>query len=192
MNILIDLLPSKVEIDGEEYEISNDFRTSLLFSQLMEDIEVEDADKIRLALELYYPIMPRDTKKAIEEIMWFYRGGKEIKQSKNKSNSNKNNEKILDYEEDADYIYSAFLTQYNIDLNDIENLHWWKFKSLFNGLKEDNKICEIMKYRSIDLSKIKDKEQKKFYKDMKNLYKLDKRLSNDDLLELKELSEEWK
>ena len=31
-NILIDLLPSKVEIEGTEYEINSDFRTSVLFS----------------------------------------------------------------------------------------------------------------------------------------------------------------
>ena len=176
-NILIDLLPSTVEINGEEYEINSDFRTSLLFSQLVEDDEVDNMEKIGLALELYYKIIPNNINEAINKIICFYKCDKEIKQSNGKSNGKSNgtvkNEKILDYEEDADYIYSAFLSQYNIDLNDIEDLHWWKFKSLLNGLKEDNKIVEIMKYRSIDLSKIKDKEQRKFYKEMKDLYKLD-------------------
>lgn len=192
MSILIDLLPVEVEIEGIKYEINSSFRTSLLFLSLMEDAEVDNVEKIQLALELYYPIVPKNINKAIEKIKWFYKCGKDIKQSKSKSTSNKNNEKILDYEEDADYIYSAFMSQYNIDLQDIEYLHWWKFKSLFNGLKDDNKICEIMKYRSIDISKIKDKEQRKFYKDMKNLYKLDQKISNEDLLELEELSKEWK
>lgn len=192
MSILIDLLPVEVEIEGIKYEINSSFRTSLLFLSLMEDAEVDNVEKIQLALELYYPIVPKNINKAIEKIKWFYKCGKDIKQSKSKSTSNKNNEKILDYEEDADYIYSAFMSQYNIDLQDIEYLHWWKFQSLFNGLKDDNKICEIMKYRSIDISKIKDKEQKKFYKDMKNLYKLDQKISNEDLLELEELSKEWK
>lgn len=192
MSILIDLLPVEVEIEGVMYEINSNFRTSLLFFSLMEDIEVDNIEKIQLALELYYPIVPNNINKAIEKIMWFYRCGKDKKQSKSKSTFNRSNTKILDYEEDADYIYSAFMSQYNIDLQDIEYLHWWKFQSLFNGLKDDNKICEIMKYRSIDLNKVKDKEQKKFYKDMKNLYKLDEKISNDDLLELQELSEEWK
>ena len=73
---------------------------------------------------------------------------------------------------DDSYIYSAFLSQYNIDLQDINDLHWWKFKAMFESLKEDNKICEIMKYRASDLSKIKDKEEKAFYKKMKQIYKL--------------------
>ena len=46
---------------------------------------------------------------------------------------------------DDDYIYSAFLSQYNIDLQDIKHLHWWKFKAMFKSLNEDNR-----KYFSID------------------------------------------
>ena len=35
---------------------------------------------------------------------------------------------------------------------------------MFEGLKSENKICEIMGYRAVDISKIKDKEEKKRYK----------------------------
>jgi hypothetical protein len=35
MNILIDILPNKVNIEGEDYEINSDFRTSILFEFLM-------------------------------------------------------------------------------------------------------------------------------------------------------------
>ena len=79
---------------------------------------------------------------------------------------------IFSFEYDAKYIYSAFLDQYGIDLNEIDQLHWFKFKSLFEGLKSDNKICEIMSYRAIDLSKIKDKEEKKKYKQLQRQWAL--------------------
>ena len=59
-----------------------------------------------------------------------------------------------------------------MDLNEIEYLHWWKFKSLFEGLNEENQICKIMGYRSIDLSKIKDKEERKRYKKIKQQWAL--------------------
>ena len=64
------------------------------------------------------------------------------------------------------------MSQYNIDLQDIEYLHWWKFKALFKALNVNNKIVKIMEYRSIDLSKIKDKSQKDFYKKMKKIYEI--------------------
>ena len=54
MNLLIDLLPTTVDIEGIEYEINSDFRTSILFELLMQDVEIEDEEKIIQALQLYY------------------------------------------------------------------------------------------------------------------------------------------
>ena len=45
-NILIDLLPSTVKIEGTEYKINSNFRTSVLFSLLMEDEELTEKEKI--------------------------------------------------------------------------------------------------------------------------------------------------
>lgn len=185
MNILIDLLPSSVEIDGTEYDINTDFRISVLFSLLMEDDELTEEQKVLQALSLYYPVIPTDIGKAIEQIKWFYSCGKSDKpigSKKRKANS----KKVFDFEADSNYIYSAFMSQYRIDLQDIRQLHWWKFKALLEGLKEDNKLSKIIEYRSVDLSKIKDKEQRKFYKDMQKQYSL-KKENKEDL----KLLEEW-
>ena len=185
MNILIDLLPSSVKIDGTEYEINSDFRTSVLFSLLMEDDNLNEEEKVLQALNLYYPVVPDNSEKAIEKIKWFYSCGKLDNPIGNKK-ARASSKKVFDFEVDANYIYSAFMSQYNIDLQDIEELHWWKFKALLEGLKEDNKLSKIIEYRSVDLSKIKDKEQRKFYKDMQKQYSLNKE-SKEDL----KLLEEW-
>ncbi|WP_461206928.1 bacteriophage Gp15 family protein [Clostridium sp. DL1XJH146] len=169
MNILIDLVPTFINIDGKEYEINSDFRTSILFELLMQDNDLPDENKIMQALELYYPITPENVNEAVEQMLWFYRCGKDIISSKGNGKSSIN---IYNFDYDDDYIYSAFVDQYRIDLQDIEYLHWWKFKAMFKALKEDNEIVKIMGYRSIDLSKIKDKEQKEHYKKMKELYKI--------------------
>ena len=39
-NIILDVLPETVEIDGVEYQINSDFRISILFELLMQDDEV--------------------------------------------------------------------------------------------------------------------------------------------------------
>lgn len=184
MNILIDLIPNSVLIDGVEYEINSDFRTSMLFEMLMQDNNVGDKDKILRVLELYYPSVPNNIETALEQIMWFYRGGKEIFTSSKKSNG-RNSTQIYDFEHDDEYIYSSFLDQYGVDLQDIEYLHWWKFKAMFKSLKDDNMIVKIMGYRSVDLSKIKDKEQKKYYTDLKKLYDIPR--SKDELEKINEI-----
>lgn len=186
MNILVDLLPITVEIDNKKYEINSDFRTSILFELLMQDDSIGEEEKILMALQLYYPVIPVDINLAIEKMLWFYRCGKDIKKSKGNSKG-KSTTKIYSFEYDDDYIYAAFMDQYNIDLQDIEYLHWWKFKAMFNSLKDDIKIVKIMEYRSIDLSKIKDKEQKAYYKRMKDLYEIP--ISKDEDKKLKEIEE---
>ena len=185
MNILIDLLPETVNIDGIDYEINTNFRTSILYSLLIEDDSLPKDIKINQVINLYYPIPPSNREEAFKKIIWFYRCGRE--NEKYKGSSKSSNKRILSYEDDAEYIYSAFMSQYGIDLQDIENLHWWKFKSLLDSLNEDNKISKIMGYRSVDLNKIKDKEQRDFYKEKQKFYSLDNKLSEED----ERLLEEW-
>ncbi len=170
MNLLIDLAPTSVEIEGIEYDINSNFRTSILFELLMQDDELSEEEKIIQALELYYPILPKNINEAIEKIIWFYMCGKEKVKTKNKGTGKSTN--VYSFNHDDDYIYSAFMNQYNIDLQDIEYLHWFKFKAMFKALKEDNEIVKIMGYRSMDLSKIKDKEQKAHYQAMQELHKI--------------------
>lgn len=178
MNILIDILPTKVKIEDVEYDINSNFRNSAIFELMMADNELNEKQKIEQALKLYYPKIPQNINLAVEQLLWFYRCGKDIVTS---SGSGKGKStQIYDFEFDDNYIYSAFLDQYNIDLQDIENLHWWKFKAMFKSLKEDNEIVKIMGYRSMDLSKIKDKDEKAHYKKMKDLYKIQNHMSKNE------------
>lgn len=164
MNILVDKLPT----DYEGLKIETNFRSFILFELLMQDNKLTTEEKIYLSLNLFYENQPKDIKKAIEGILWFYAMGNNNKKNKKSEEQNKKNN-IYSFEHDANLIYSAFWHDYRLNLNKIEYLHWWEFKSLFEGLNEENKICKYMEYRSIDLSKIKDKEQKKHYKKLKQL-----------------------
>ena len=169
MNLLVDKLPTEYE----GLKIETNFRSFILFELLMQDKEIEKEDKIFLALNLFFEELPKDIKKGISAILWFYSKGKHKNDEVvEKNNKKKKNKKIYSYEHDSDLIYTAFLDQYGLDLNEINYLHWFKFKAMFEGLKSDNKLCEIMGYRAIDVSKIKDKEEKKKYKKLQREYAL--------------------
>jgi len=165
MNILIDKLPT----DYEGLKINTNFRSFILFELLMQDNTLTPEEKIGLSLNLFYDEV-KDVEKALKGILWFYSMGKQDKIEEN--TTRKRQKAIYSYEHDANLIYSAFLSQYGLDLNEIDYLHWWKFKSLFEGLNDDNKICEVMGYRAIDISKIKDKDEKKRYRDIQRKYAL--------------------
>lgn len=167
MNILIDKLPTEYE----GLKINTNFRSFILFELLMQDNKISKQEKIFLSLKLFYNEPIKDIKKAIEGILWFYSMGTNKKKGNN-NDKTETKKQIYSYEYDANLIYSAVLSQYGVDLNEIDYLHWFKFKSMFDGLNDENKICEVMGYRAIDLSKIKDKNEKSKYKKLKQLWAL--------------------
>lgn len=183
MNILIDKLSTILKNRVGDIDFNTNFRIGMLFEMLMQDRNIPKEIKVIQAIKLYYPHPEQitDIEKAYDDIIWFYTCGKsdfnnnkkdeEEKTTKKKDKSAKD-ERIYDYEYDDGYIYSAFIQQYGMDLQEIEYLHWWKFKSMFNGLNKDTKIVEIMEYRAIDLGKIKDKDEKNRYKKLKKIYSL--------------------
>lgn len=167
-NILIDDLPKSVFIDGSEVEIETNFRTGILFEMMLND-DLSDEEKAINTLGLWYPGIDADPEfflehiyEAVDKIIWFYTGGDEIKgdEKQEEDMANKFIRRIYDFDVDAPMIYAAFLSQYRIDLQDVEYMHWWKFCALFGSLDEDQQITKIMSYRSVDLSTIKNKAEK--------------------------------
>ena len=172
MNLLLDdideLVKNRVKIDFD-----TNFRTAITFELLMQNPKYSIQAKTYQTLKLFYPKMEQitDLEKALDDIVWFYSCAKENK-NETSQETNRKERQIYSYEFDNELIYSAFKNQYNIDLEEIEYLHWWKFKAMFNGLKSDNRIVEIMGYRAMDLSKIKDKEERKRCRKLQKLYAL--------------------
>lgn len=171
MNMLIDALPTEVKIEDKYYKINSDYRTSILFEIMLQDEEVSEVDKIYNALNLYYgDNIPANIQEAINKIIWFYSCGKGPKKHTGK------NIKLYDYEVDAGLIYAAFKQQYNIDLTETD-LHYWKFRELFASLTDITQFVKVMGYRSINLNSIKDTEERKRYKELKEFYALPKKVS---------------
>ena len=160
-NLLIDTLPDTVEVDGRAFPIRSDFRISIMFELMISDKELSEKEKLEQMLYLYYEEeIPNNLNEAVEQILNFYACGKRKKKDSNNSKRKGITSPVYSFEYDDGYIFAAFLDQYGIDLNDIEFLHWWKFKAMFDALKADNEIVKIMSYRATDLSAIKDKHER--------------------------------
>lgn len=179
-NLLIDELPQKVKIGDAEREINSNFRTAVLFEILMDDDSVSDSDKGMKALKLFFPELPRTEKEvtdAVKQMLWFYRCGKEpneyMKQKEKKiQETGKTESRIYDFNYDDDYIYSAFIQQYGINLQSINYMHWWEFRALFKSLTNQTEFVKIMEYRGIEITNDMTDKEKSFYKKMKSVYAL--------------------
>jgi len=165
MNILIDGLPQ--EANGKR--INSDYRAMVLFELMMQDPNVTKECKIPLAIDLLYAEPVDTVESGVDGLLWFYSCGEP--QALGKSDGGSSHERAYDFEQDAPYIYAAFLSTYGVDLNRTKYLHWWKFRAMFNSLPDDCKLAQIMGYRLTDTSKMKG-EEKKYYEHMKRLYKI--------------------
>ena len=178
MNLLVDVVPYNIKIGKTEYKIRTDFRIWIMFEQLLLDESIDDSAKSQLAFNMIFcDEKPCESEETIEEIIKFYRCNK----SENKYNRSEKHtsdiQYIYDYDIDDEYIYTAFLQQYNINLQ-TDNLHWWEFKALFKSLSDSCKIVEIMGYRAIEIESV-PKSQRPFYRKMKKIYALP--LSADEI-----------
>lgn len=161
---LYSLPPDFISVNGVNYEIETDFRFWANFQGILLGHET-NGEKARKICDLMKKIGLPETKESLDAMLQFYAGASTENQTKSGGNV-----QAYDLEKDSEYIFSAFMDSYGIDLT-TERLHWWRFKALFKSLPEDCQMCKIMMYRTIDLKKV-PKEQKNFYREMKERYSL--------------------
>lgn len=164
-------LSNNLIINDEEVRFNPDFRCVLLMFEIAEDDVLFPAQKKKLIVE-NFEVEHSDIEEAYKAIRnWFANESIET-DSEESEEGEPIDEPIMDYKEDAELIYSAFLQQYGIDLWEIEFLHWHKFKALLLGLTENTQFKKVIEIRSIDLSKIKDRETAEHYRKLKSYYAL--------------------
>lgn len=176
MSLLLGEPPCTVQINGMLIPINWDYRVSVQFDILMNG-ELTQEEKCLGAIALYYGhkssaeeltvpgCVMENIEEAFDKIAWFFSGGKPEPKKGNRSVK-----KGYFFDFDDEYIYSAFMDQYDINLNEVETMHWWHFKALFRSLKEDNEISQIIKYRTVQIPSRLPREKKNFLNKMKEIY----------------------
>lgn len=142
MNFLLDKLPQAVVIDDKAVPVNTDFRTCLRIIQALEDERLMEHEKLTVLITLLYPEPPENTALAIEQGLKFLNLGEDMNASKTHQAA------VYSLNKDSSYIYTAFKSTFNIDLNTVENLHWWKFRSLFADLGRDCFFNTLISLRS--------------------------------------------
>ena len=186
MNIFTENLPDFVEVDGLKYPVFTDFRIWTEFESILHMTDIEAKDKVMLILNLCFdkkrcPSLPDNWESAMEVLSSFFLCGMRGEDRKVKSAK----ERAFSFSEDSGYIYSAFLTQYGIDLVSIPYMHWYLFRTLFDGLEDGRRIMKIIRWRTCDPDSVQDREKKKCLKRMKEFYRLSPlEKSDEDLAEI--------
>ena len=161
-NILLDEYPT--EWNG--YKVNTDFRVGIQIFQASEDKELNDYEKMQVYVMLLFKDKhPNDLQTCAECVDWFLNSWCHDKNPKSSGMA------VMNFDVDQGRVYSAFLSQYNIDLN-YEKMHFWKFMYLLTNLEE----CAFTRVIDIRTKKIDakaSKEEKEYYKKAKKIYSLD-------------------
>lgn len=135
---LQDRLPERITVNGRRYRVDLDFRNVLnMMDVLARDDLLPEAREYRALC----CVMRRPPRKAGEALtvlraMLFPESKKRADQ-----------QKITDFEQDADLIRAAFAQEYGINLYR-DKLHWLEFSSLLAGLPEGSRYTDILGIRA--------------------------------------------
>lgn len=151
-------LPNVVWIDGRPFSIYTDFRMWMRFEVEAGKLQKGEQMDISYLFKNEMPVCCN-----LRDLFTFSRPASPLPRNVGGSTAI-----LLDYELDADYIYSAFLGQYGIDLFEVEGLHWHKFLALLKGLKADEMLCRIMGYRAYERSD----SRKDIYEEQKRAWEI--------------------
>ena len=152
--------PKYVKIGEKKYKINTDFRVAIECQEIALDDSIGDFER---ALAIIYKLFGDDGlddsnnyEKLLELSQKYLSCGKEVD---NKSAE----EPDMDFIQDMPYIKASFRSDYNINLDD-EEMHWWEFYDLINGLSnsEMGNCCvlnRIRNLRTFDTKDIKDQKE---------------------------------
>ncbi len=168
MNILYEPFPKCIQADGRQLRVLTDFRDWIRFADLVSDTELTGEEKAMLMADWLLSPVDFITEGIVNALYDFYRAKALEPDPMHQEDEEDEQEKepplpsppVFSWSIDARFILGDFRRYYDMDLQEIDYLHWWKFKSLLAALPDDSQCQKRIAYRSIRLSDIKDRTER--------------------------------
>lgn len=177
-------LPETVEIGGKEYPIMWDYRPILDIMCALSDPELNEQDRIYVALYIFYPTLeeiPHNRiQEAVEQCFWFVNGGAD-------DNSGKKQPKLMDWDQDFNLIASPVNRVLGKEIRSKEKLHWFSFLSAYSEIG-DCTFAQAVRIRDMKLrGKKMDKQDREWYNRNRELVDFKRKYTESD----NDLFKEW-
>jgi len=171
-NLLTDVLPQSVVVDGREYPIRWTFQHVVKVELALHAPELDENERWLAALLLFYDgEVPDDLQQAVAQMCAFLINNKpKNKAQKSAAKRQKEAPALFSFEHDDDYIFAAFMQHYGINLARVNDMHWFEFRALLHAM-DDCPFTQIKSWRGTDLSKFKGKERQ-WYQELKTYWQI--------------------
>ena len=179
---LSEKLETKLEIDGQSYEVDMSFDNVMLFLDVVEEPSLTDVERVHygiltlLGVEL--DLEMDEQVKVFEALVEHFVHGGEKREAVVDLEGNVmpevESQATYDLKHDAEYIYSSFRQAYGMNLfEEHGKLDWREFKALLRDLPDDTKLKQVIDIRMRPYPRGKGmSEERKRLKELKRHYAL--------------------
>lgn len=173
-------LPTSLSLGGVDFKIRTDYRAILDILTAFADPELDNEDKWKVALTIFYEdselIDPDILEEACNKMVEFIDMGE--RKSERKHNLN-----LMDWEQDANLIIPAVNRVIGEEIRFMEYMHWWTFLGAYMEIGE----CAFATVVSIRHKKAKwkklEKWEREYYNENKEVVDLKRKLSDEERAE---------
>lgn len=183
---MIGALPESLTIDGIDYSIRSDYRNILHIFEAFSDPDYSEEEKCIMATYLFYEHFScvRDALEAIrngfnveeafKQMQWFISAGM--------PDGIRLEAPVYDWKQDEQLIFSSINKVATREVRDPETyLHWWTFLSYFREVGEGVFLDVVRIRNKLNHGKKLEKHEKDFLAHNKELVKLEKPKTKEEL-----------
>jgi hypothetical protein len=160
-------------------QVDVSFDNILLLFEMFDDEEIEEYEKIFLALQMLvneYDELEFDSYEEVYELFKYVMLEFLDIDLENRNEDGESRVKMYDFQKDAELIYASFFAVYKLDLFELKGeLHWKKFQALLTHLDDNSPFKQVIGYRVMKVPS--EKEASKDYishvRKMKQMYSLE-------------------
>ena len=173
-------LPTSVEVNGIDYKVRTDYRAVLDICTALSDYNLDNDERVIVCLDIFYEdfesIPISDYSEALEKCFWFINLGEEVDPNKPQKPT------LVNWEQDFQYIVAPINRVAGREIRADAYMHWWTFVAYYNEIGGDCTFAQIVRIRH-ELKKygrIKDKADKKWYEEHRDLVDMKVQLSDKE------------
>lgn len=174
-------LPKSVELKGRRYDLHTDFRDILEIFTYLEDPDLPETVRWRIALALFYeqPVLPQDRQEAVDYFCSFVSCGREETPGP----------RLICWQQDAREIISGVNQVAGQELRDLPYVHWWTFLGWFHAIGDGPLQMLVSIREKLSRGKPLADWEREYYRENRHRVELSRRYSHRERQERQALQQ---
>lgn len=182
---MIGRLPTSLNVGGEDLKINTDFRIALLIFKALNDVNLNNQDKVFITLDSLYGIenIP------VGHLQDAFDKAKEYLDCGLEHDDRKPRKKMIDWEQDETMIFSSVNKVAGMETRSKEHIHWWTWYGFFSEIG-DGMLSSVLRIRQKRAKgKRLEKHEQEFYKENKSIIDFKVKYTDEEQQEIDRINE---